>query len=114
MTTSVSTVDETMPPIIGTAIRCMTSEPVPVLTRSAPTPRQTANLEGRRARALCPGRSRDQGLAARPRLGLCPRLEGGIHGLEAFLRGLQHAPPLERPDEQPRECFTLREVRCRI
>ena len=28
---SVSNVDDTMPPIIGTAMRCMTSEPVPVL-----------------------------------------------------------------------------------
>ena len=27
----VSSVEETMPPIIGTAMRCMTSEPVPVL-----------------------------------------------------------------------------------
>ena len=31
MTTSVRMVDEVMPPIIGTAMRCMTSEPVPVL-----------------------------------------------------------------------------------
>ena len=31
MTMRVSSVDETMPPIIGTAMRCMTSEPVPVL-----------------------------------------------------------------------------------
>src|SRR5262249_648751 len=31
MTTSVSTVDDTMPPIIGTAIRCITSAPVPWL-----------------------------------------------------------------------------------
>jgi hypothetical protein len=30
---SVRTVDETIPPIMGTAIRCMTSEPVPVLQR---------------------------------------------------------------------------------
>ena len=28
---SVSNVDDTMPPIIGTAMRCMTSDPVPVL-----------------------------------------------------------------------------------
>ena len=31
MTTSVSTVEDTIPPIIGTAMRCMTSEPVPWL-----------------------------------------------------------------------------------
>ena len=31
MTTSVSTVDVTIPPIIGTAMRCITSEPAPVL-----------------------------------------------------------------------------------
>ena len=31
MTMRVSSVEETMPPIIGTAMRCMTSEPVPVL-----------------------------------------------------------------------------------
>src|ERR1035441_5423045 len=31
MTTSVSTVDDTMPPIIGTAMRCITSAPVPWL-----------------------------------------------------------------------------------
>ena len=30
MTISVSTVEDTMPPIIGTAIRRITSEPVPV------------------------------------------------------------------------------------
>jgi hypothetical protein len=33
MTISVRTVDETIPPIMGTAIRSMTSEPVPVLQR---------------------------------------------------------------------------------
>lgn len=27
----IRTVDETMPPIIGAAMRCMTSEPVPLL-----------------------------------------------------------------------------------
>ena len=31
MTISVNKVDEIMPPIIGTAIRCMISDPVPVL-----------------------------------------------------------------------------------
>ena len=31
ITISVSSVDEIMPPIIGTAMRCMISEPVPVL-----------------------------------------------------------------------------------
>ena len=31
ITTSVSTVDDTIPPIIGTAMRCITSEPVPLL-----------------------------------------------------------------------------------
>ena len=31
MTTRVSTVDDTMPPIIGTAMRCITSAPVPWL-----------------------------------------------------------------------------------
>jgi hypothetical protein len=31
MTMRVSSVDETIPPIIGTAIRCMTSAPVPWL-----------------------------------------------------------------------------------
>lgn len=31
MTAKVSTVDDTMPPIIGTAIRCIISEPAPVL-----------------------------------------------------------------------------------
>jgi hypothetical protein len=31
MTKSVRTVDETIPPIIGTAIRCMISDPAPVL-----------------------------------------------------------------------------------
>ena len=31
ITISVSSVDETIPPIIGTAMRCMISEPVPAL-----------------------------------------------------------------------------------
>ena len=31
ITMRVSSVEETMPPIIGTAMRCMTSEPAPVL-----------------------------------------------------------------------------------
>jgi hypothetical protein len=31
MTINVRTVDESIPPIIGTAMRCITSEPVPVL-----------------------------------------------------------------------------------
>jgi hypothetical protein len=31
MTTKVSTVEETMPPIMGTAMRCITSAPVPWL-----------------------------------------------------------------------------------
>jgi hypothetical protein len=34
MTMSVSRVEETIPPIIGTAMRYMTSEPVPVLQRT--------------------------------------------------------------------------------
>ena len=36
---SVRTVDETIPPIMGTAICCMTSEPVPVLQRIGNGPR---------------------------------------------------------------------------
>jgi len=39
---SVSTVEETMPPIIGTAMRCMTSEPVPVLQRMGKRPAMIA------------------------------------------------------------------------
>jgi hypothetical protein len=33
MTIRVSTVEDTMPPIIGTAMRCISSEPVPWLHR---------------------------------------------------------------------------------
>lgn len=39
MTIRDRTVDETMPSIMGTAIRCMTSEPVPVLQRIGNGPR---------------------------------------------------------------------------
>ena len=42
MTTSVRIVDEIMPPIIGTAMRCMTSDPVPV----APHDRQQSGHDG--------------------------------------------------------------------
>src|SRR5437667_7285420 len=38
MTMSVRTVDEIMPPTIGTAIRCITSDPVPVLHRIGSSP----------------------------------------------------------------------------
>ena len=42
MTTSVSTVDDTMPPIIGTAMRCITSAPVPWLHRIGKSPAMMA------------------------------------------------------------------------
>jgi hypothetical protein len=38
ITTSVRMVDEVIPPIIGTAMRCMTSEPAPVLHRIGTRP----------------------------------------------------------------------------
>ena len=42
MTTSVSSVDDTMPPIIGTAMRCMTSAPVPWLHMIGSSPAMMA------------------------------------------------------------------------
>ena len=42
MTSRVSRVELTMPPIIGTAMRCMTSEPVPVLHRIGSRPAMIA------------------------------------------------------------------------
>ena len=42
ITTRVSTVEETIPPIIGTAMRCMTSEPAPVLQRIGTRPAMIA------------------------------------------------------------------------
>src|SRR5262252_4143582 len=42
ITTKVSRVDETMPPIIGTAMRCMTSEPVPLLHNIGSSPAMMA------------------------------------------------------------------------
>ena len=42
ITISVSRVEETMPPIIGTAIRCMISEPAPVLQRIGISPAMMA------------------------------------------------------------------------
>ena len=38
MTTRVSSVEDTMPPIMGTAMRCITSEPTPVLRRIGTSP----------------------------------------------------------------------------
>ena len=57
MTISVSSVDETMPPIIGTAILCITSEPAPVLQRIGTSPAMiavTVIIFGRR-RTPAPG-----------------------------------------------------------
>ena len=42
ITTSVRIVDEIMPPIMGTAMRCMTSEPVPVLHMIGKSPAMIA------------------------------------------------------------------------
>ena len=42
ITISVSTVDDTMPPIIGTAMRCITSEPAPWLHRIGNSPAMMA------------------------------------------------------------------------
>jgi hypothetical protein len=58
MTISVSRVDETMPPIIGTAIRCMISEPVPLDHRIGSSPAMVDGL-------LCAGRAYRAGAAVR-------------------------------------------------
>jgi hypothetical protein len=42
ITTSVGAVEETIPPIIGTAIRCITSDPVPVLHMMGSSPAMMA------------------------------------------------------------------------
>ena len=42
MTKSVSTVEDTIPPTIGTAMRCMSSAPVPVLQRMGTRPAMMA------------------------------------------------------------------------
>src|SRR5688572_4302764 len=42
ITISVRTVEDTMPPIIGTAMRCMISEPVPWLQRMGSKPAMMA------------------------------------------------------------------------
>ena len=39
---SVSSVEDTMPPIIGTAMRCITSDPAPVLHRIGSNPAMIA------------------------------------------------------------------------
>ena len=43
MTISVSSVDDTMPPIIGTAMRCITSAPVPWLHMIGRSPAMMAH-----------------------------------------------------------------------
>ncbi len=46
ITISVSSVDEIMPPIIGTAIRCVISEPVPVLHMIGSSPAMIRRSRG--------------------------------------------------------------------
>ena len=50
MTTSVSKVEETIPPIIGTAMRCITSDPVPWLHMIGNSPAMMA-ADGHHLRA---------------------------------------------------------------
>jgi hypothetical protein len=44
ITISVSSIDETIPPMIGTAMRCMISEPVPVLHMRQGTGQHAAGI----------------------------------------------------------------------
>src|SRR5216684_5750479 len=54
MTTSVSTVADTMPPIIGTAMRCITSAPVPWFHMIGSRPAMMADCHHQRTHALTP------------------------------------------------------------
>ena len=90
ITIKVRTVDETMPPIMGTAMRCITSEPVPVLHRMG---RQPCH-DGGNGHHLWPdalhcaqhNRSMKIGLGE----GLALRLTLGLHVLQRMVEIDQH------------------------
>ena len=54
----VSTVEDTMPPIIGTAMRCISSEPVPWLHRIGSSPAIIGNGLGYTRQPSCIDRAR--------------------------------------------------------